>query len=232
VYVRAAGDPLWPAREGLGELATMKHRLGSAAYAAQYQQQPAPAGGTIFKREWFRYYNALPKVRDWVASWDMTFKNGSSNDWVVGLVGVRSDADLYIVDRAKGQWDFSQTCQHVEQLSRHDPQVRTILIEDTANGPAIINMLGRRLSGVVGVTPEGGKVARASAAQPFIEAGNLWLPNPLAHGRAQPDRAWVTDFVDECCAFPHAAHDDDVDALTQLIARVIDPKQQFVSCVW
>ena len=64
IQVREPGDLLWPAREGHPELKTAKHMLGSAAYAGQYQQRPAPAGGTIFEREWFQYYDQLPLVRD------------------------------------------------------------------------------------------------------------------------------------------------------------------------
>lgn len=217
--VREPGDLLWPARDGRPELDMQKRLLGSAAYDAQYQQRPAPAGGSIFKRDWFKYYDVLPRGTGWLQSWDMTFKGRASSDYVVGLQAVRNGADLYLVDRVKGQWDFTETCRQVDALRRRYPHTDTTLIEDAANGPAIIDTLRHRVSGLIPVTPEGGKDARAHAATPFIEAGNLRLPNPRPQGRLVPERAWVDDFLDQCCAFPHGAHDDDVDALTQLIAR-------------
>ncbi len=225
VQQRAPGEVLWTAREGPAELDRLKQMLGSAAYSGQYQQRPAPAGGLLFKREWFKFYPELPRVSSWWQSWDMTFKDSASSDYVVGLQAARQGADLYLVDRVKGRWAFNDTYQRVLALCRQYPQTRTILIEEAANGPAIINALSREIPGIIGVTPEGGKYARAQAAQPMIEAGNVWLPNPRPHGRLMPDRAWVDDFIDQCCAFPTGAHDDDIDAFSQLVARCLQPER-------
>ena len=62
------------------------------------------------------------------------------------------------------------------------------------------------------MNPEGGKVARAAAASPLIEAGNVYLPHPQI-------APWVMDFIEECAAFPNGAHDDQVDAMTQALLR-------------
>jgi predicted phage terminase large subunit-like protein len=195
--------------------------LGSAAYAGQYQQRPAPAGGLLFHREWFKFYNELPPVETWLHSWDMTFKDSASSDYVVGFQAACQGADIYLIDRRKGQWAFTETCWQVLELRRRYPETEAILIEDAANGPAIINVLARQVPGIIGVTPEGGKYARAQAASPLVEAGNVWLPNPRPHGRLLPERAWVDEFLHECCVFPRGAHDDDVDAFTQLVARCV-----------
>lgn len=227
VYHRALGDVLWPVREGPRILAQQKVALGSAAYAGQYQQAPAPAGGLLFHRHWFKFYDELPRVESWLQSWDMTFKDSPSSDYVVGLQAARQGADIYLIDRRKGQWAFNETCRHVLELHQLYPQTTTILIEDAANGPAIINVLGRQVPGIIGVTPAGGKCARAQAASPVVEAGNVWLPNPRPHGRLVPERAWVDDFIHECCVFPRGAHDDDVDAFSQLVARCIINRAPF-----
>jgi predicted phage terminase large subunit-like protein len=224
VHEQAAGDLLWPERDSPAVLAEQKRLLGSAGYSGQYQQRPAPAGGLIFQRSWFKFYDDVPPLSTWVQSWDMTYKNGASNDYVVGLVGGWTGADIYLVDRVKGQWDFRESCRQVKALKVKYPQTAKIYIEDAANGPAIINMLGREVQGIIGVKPEGGKEARAQAAQPLAEAGNIWLPNPRPHGRLIPARAWVDDFLDQCCAFPTGAHDDDVDAFSQLVAQWLQPQ--------
>jgi predicted phage terminase large subunit-like protein len=225
IYHRALGDVLWPAREGPAVLARQKVVLGSAAYAGQYQQRPAPAGGLLFRREWFKFYDELPRVGSWLQSWDMTFKDTPSSDYVVGLQAARLGADVYLIDRVTGQWDFTETCRQVLQLGRQYPETRTILIEEAANGSAIINVLSRQVSGIIPVSPEGGKYARAQAAQPMVEAGNVWLPNPRPHGRLRPERAWVDAFLHQLCVFPTGAHDDDVDAFTQLVARCVQPER-------
>jgi predicted phage terminase large subunit-like protein len=223
---RETGDVLWPEREGAVVLAQQRQLLGSAAYAGQYQQRPAPAGGAIFRREWFRYYDELPLQLEIAQSWDMAFKDKADNDYVVGLVAGRRGADIYVIDRMKGQWSFSESCRQVEALSRRYPATTRILIEDAANGPAIIDFLRHRIASITAVQPEGGKIARAQAAQPRVEAGNVYLPNPRWHGWLSPDRDWVDDFLYQVTVFPHGAHDDDVDAFTQLVVRWQQPEEE------
>ena len=45
------------------------------------------------------------------------------------------------------------------------------VIEDKANGPAVIQSLAHEIPGILAVQPRGGKVARAYAVSPLIEAG-------------------------------------------------------------
>ena len=219
IITRDTGDVLWPEREGPAVLAKQKVLLGSADYAGQYQQRPAPAGGLIFQRDWFRFYDELPAGLEIAQSWDMAFKDGKDNDYVVGLVAGRCGADIYLIHRVKGQWAFGESCRQVEALTRRYPDTGTILIEDAANGPAIIDALTHRIAGIIAVSPEGGKRARAQAVQPRIEAGNVHLPNPRPHGTLIPERAWVEDFLHQLTVFPRGVHDDDVDAFTQLLVR-------------
>ena len=230
VVTRKPGHLLWPAREGPTELALQRRQLGSTAFDTQYQQRPAPAGGRLFKRAWFKFYDEPPRVSTWLASWDMSFKGGPSNDYVVGLQAAREGADVYLVDRVKGQWDFTETRRQVVRLHGRYPETQTTLIEEAANGPAIINVLTGQIAGIIPVRPDGGKYARAEAAAPMVEAGNVWLPDPQPHGRSLPERAWVNDFLHQLCVFPTGAHDDDVDAFSQLIARCVRPESNWL--VW
>ena len=73
-------------------------------------------------------------------------------------------------------------------------------------------MLTHEIPGILPVNPSGGKIARAAAVSPLVEAGNVYLPHPLP-------APWVNDFIEECAAFPNGAHDDQVDAMTQAIIR-------------
>ena len=99
-------------------------------------------------------------------------------------------------------------------------QASRIFVEDAANGPAIIDTLTHEIGGIIAVKPEGGKLARASASEPRVEAGNVYLPSPTApNGARIPGRAWVDDFIEQLAAFPTGDHDDDVDAFTQLMVR-------------
>src|SRR5262245_14528605 len=152
--------------------------------------------------------------------WFVGLGGSKTSDFVVGLLAGRRGATVYLLDRIKRKMDFVETCRAIGQLTERYPDTSTVLIEDAANGPAVISALQEQVRGVLPVKPEGGKVARAQAVQPQIEAGQVLLPRPRdADGREVAGRGWVEDFVTTCALFPNGAHDDDVDALTQLLVR-------------
>src|SRR5690606_10242595 len=67
------------------------------------------------------------------------------------------------------------------------------------------------ISGLIPVGVDGSKEARAAASTPHVEAGNWYLPHPEMKGAE-----WVHDFINELSSFPTGAHDDQVDAFSQL----------------
>lgn len=214
------GELLWPARFGDTELTELKARLGSYGASAQLQQRPSPAGGGLIKRDWWQFYAALPDTFDAVAaSWDCAFKDLDDSDYVVGQVWGKLGARRYLLDQVRGRMGFPATVTAVQALSAKWPQAHLKLIEDKANGTAVIQTLQTKIPGIVAINPEGGKVARAHAISPQIEAGNVYLPEPSL-------APWVSDFLEECAAFPMGAHDDQVDAMTQMLNRWNNPTEQ------
>jgi predicted phage terminase large subunit-like protein len=212
---RKEGEPLWPEfgfdRKRLDEI---KRDVGSYTFNALYQQRPSAQEGGMLKRNWWKYYRQLPPLDELIQSWDCTFKDSDGSDFVAGHVWGRKGAQYFLVDRVKARMDLPTTVQSVRNMTAKHPKGLIKLIEDKANGPAVIQLLKNRIPGMIAVNPEGGKIARASAVSPAIEAGNVFLPSPdIAH--------WVHDFVEECAAFPKGAHDDDVDAMTQALNRLI-----------
>jgi predicted phage terminase large subunit-like protein len=231
------GELLWSDRFGIPEIESLKRSLGSYAAAGQLQQRPSPSGGGIFKRHWFRYFQPrganlppvivqLPdgtqisivaieaphRVDEQIQSWDCAFKDLQTSDYVVGQAWARLGAAYLLADQIRARMDCPTTVKAVRALSEKWPGSLAKLIEDKANGSAVIQMLGREIPGLLPVNPEGGKIARAAAVSPLIEAGNIYLPHPLW-------APWVNDFIEECAAFPNGAHDDQVDAMTQALLR-------------
>jgi predicted phage terminase large subunit-like protein len=191
----------------------MKQSLGSYGAAGQLQQEPAPAVGGIYHRDWWRYYEAFPQfIEETIQSWDLTFKSAAKGDvdYVVGQVWGRKGADYYLLDQVRGQWDFVQTLDEMLKLNERWPKAHLKLIEDKANGPAVISVLKNQVGGIVPVEPYLSKEARAYAVSPYVESGHVYLP-----ARAE----WVGPFVDRCAKFPRVDHDDEIDAMNQAITR-------------
>jgi predicted phage terminase large subunit-like protein len=107
--------------------------------------------------------------------------------------------------------NFLATLQAIRAVRTMFPRVRAALIEDKANGSAIINVLQQEMF-CLPVNPKGGKVARVNAVSAAVESGHVFLP------RSAP---WVSDFVDQASAFPNAAHDDMVDSMSQALTYLI-----------
>lgn len=211
---RAPGEALCPALFTRETLERTKARVGSYWWNALYQQRPSPDEGGMLKRSWWKFYRQAPDAFDEIIqSWDMAFKETNTSDYVVGQVWGRKGADKYLLDQVRDRMDFPATIQAVRSLSAKWPQARTKLVEDKANGPAVIATLKREIPGLIAVNPEGGKEARVAAVSPDIEAGNVYLPDPSI-------APWVHDFIEECAAFPKGAHDDQVDAISQALIRL------------
>jgi predicted phage terminase large subunit-like protein len=155
----------------------------------------------------------VSKFDEIIQSWDLAFKDLKTSDYVAGGLWARRAANKYLLHQIHDRLSFPKTVQAVRDMSRNWPAAGAKLIEDRANGPAVIQTLRDEIPGIIEIDPQGGKVARCQAVSPTIEAGNVFLPHPrLAH--------WVDGFINECASFPTGAHDDQVDAMSQAIIRL------------
>ena len=113
----------------------------------------------IFKRDWWPYYDNLPRdIEEVVQSWDLSVKGGAGHDYVVCLVAARRGADIYLIDRHKAQEGFPETLQSIRKMCERYPAARRILVEDTANGPAVIATLRHEIRGIIPVKPTGWEI--------------------------------------------------------------------------
>lgn len=217
ILARPLGAPLWP-DHGFDEkwAEKTKKSVGSRTWESLFQGRPTVADGSIFLREWWRYYNSLPPVFDEIVlSWDMAFKDHDDSDFVVGQAWGKIRADRYLLDQVRGRMNFPKTLRAVVEFKNKWPSAQRILIEDKANGPAVISTLQRDIQGVIPVEPEGGKIVRAHAVTGQIESGNVFLPSKAI-------APWIDDFINEMTAFPNGANDDQVDAATQALTNLAE----------
>ena len=212
---RKIGEPLWP-EFGFDKewAAKTKKSIGSQAWASLYQQRPSPQEGSIVNRNWWKYYRQAPeKLDEVIQSWDCAFKETADGSYVVGQVWGRKGANKYLLDQFRARIDFTGTIRAIRTLSAKWPEGRLKLVEEAANGPAVISTLKQEISGIVPVRAQGSKEARLHAVAPDIEAGNVYIPDPSI-------APWIHDYVEELAAFPNGANDDQVDATSQALYRL------------
>lgn len=207
---RNIGDALVPELGFDEEWAKNKRiEVGERTWTSLYQQRPAPESGAIFKREWINKVDAAPlQYDDILTSWDFSFKGTKESDFVAGQVWVRKGSDFYLIDQVRARYDFTQSIKATERIQVKHSNCRKILVEDKANGPAIINSLKSKISGIIPITPRESKEARAYAVTPFFEAGNVHIVKDVPH---------ADEFIEELVSMPNGLHDDTVDACTQAL---------------
>lgn len=187
---------------------------GARAWAALYQCAPRVEGGNLVQRAWWRYYDAREAAADYgaqVISVDATFKGTDTSDYVAITVWGKRDNSYYLRYCLNRHLDFPGTVAAIRAVRQLYPAARSVLIEDKANGSAIIQTLQAEMF-CIPVNPLGGKEARVNAVSPAIESGHVYLPQ---------DEPWLAEYVDQWSAFPAGAHDDMVDSSTQALSYLL-----------
>ncbi len=217
LFGRPPGEPLCPGLWDMGALKDAEKAMPPIMWAAQYQQRPAPIGGAIIKADWIERWTVLPdNLTDFRQSWDLTFDSAGS--LVVGQVWARSGADFYLVDQARGRWDFTEQIEKIIAFSKRWPQAKKIYIEKKANGAAAISTLKNKIAGIIPVQVSGdnGKVVRLTAVSGVFNSHNVYIP-------ASSIAPWAGEvgvldsYVHELVLFPNSKNDDQVDATSQVL---------------
>ena len=127
----------------------------------------------------------------------------------------RSGADIYIWDLVNEKMTFTESVAAVRTLTGKWPKARAKVIENKANGPAIVDLLKKQIPGMVEFNPKGSKQERALSVTPYFEAGNIHFPKPET-------APWVHDTIQDLLMFPKGEYKDDIDALVQAILYLMD----------
>ena len=223
MHHREEGKPLHEAREPIEILHTLKANMGSYAFAAQYQQTPAPVGGGIIKTAWFRYYEHLPpyKSDDRIyQSWDTASKDGELNDYSVCTTWLKRGPDIYLLDVVRDKFEYPMLRQAAITQYRKYPKLFRLIIEDKGSGIGLIQDLKQDGIYAKAFRPETDKVTRMASETPAIEGGNVYLPTKAP---------WLDDYLHELSRFPNGKHDDQVDSTSQALnvmtkSKIIIPR--------
>ena len=210
---------------------TKKAELAPRFWTALYQGRPAPDVGDVWLKTWWRRYDEpkwqqqpdgtfrLPGVDKALLSVDCAFKDKQTSDYVTIGVWGKWDAETYLIYQVWARLSFTDTCSALVRVANLFPDCYSKLVEDKANGTAVIDSLKKTVTGLLPIVPVQHKRARAEAVSPFIRAGNVYLPTQRLASMA-PEISWdVEALITEATSFPNGAHDDQVDQVSQALAE-------------
>ena len=212
---RRAGDALAPEREPLEILDKLKLQIGSDAFSAQYQQEPAPPGGAMIKRAWVRRWDKLPTQPEHLfilQSWDTASKGGPENDWSACTTWLFAKPKRYfLLDVYRQRMDYPALKAAVQERARFWKATR-VLVEDAGTGTSLVQELRGHVSGIVDVKPEGDKISRMAVASAKFESGQVFFPEKAS---------WLPDLEAELFSFPGSRHDDQCDSISQALQETV-----------
>lgn len=212
---RNIGEALWDDKYDRESLLSKQSEVGSRAWSALYQQRPSPDEGGLIKKQWFVEYD--PKTVDFSENpakfyLDTAYTDKERNDPTAALAYVRIGADIYLTGGFSKQIDFNVQMTFVPEFAREHGYTNKslILVEPKATGKSLVQVLKKNTAMNIkeAEAPKESKVARVNSVAAMIEAGRVHVPK---------GQIWVLDFLNECAAFPNAAHDDMVDCLSGIL---------------
>jgi predicted phage terminase large subunit-like protein len=219
---RKIGERIWPEWFGPDHFAQFKRN--PRAWAALYQQRPAPEQGTYFKADWLRVTEKLPPrehLRIYGGS-DYAVTADGGDYTVHAVVGLDAEGRMYLVDlwrkrSASDEW-VESFCDLVLQWkpmgwAEEPGQIKSGV------GPFLDRRMRERRAFVARepFPAHGDKGVRAQSMRGRMALDGLYVP---------AGAPWLADFRRELLTFPAGRHDDQVDAIGlvgQLLDKMVPP---------
>lgn len=218
---------------------------GERVWNALYQGHPSAQNGNLFRDSWWKRYCRriggdtedggtysridIADMEYTCLSVDATFKKTETSDRVAITLWGLSQKNAYLYKLINKRMGFTETVERIKRLCGEYPGIDQLIIEDKANGSAIIDTLKYTdgIPPIVAVNPLGGKYSRAQAVSPFIAGGSVYIPVDFT----ESERREIEDdnhietgygrFLYQMSHFPFAKNDDMVDSMSQALSRLI-----------
>jgi predicted phage terminase large subunit-like protein len=180
----------------------------------------------LFKREWFQFVDAAPKVARRARGWDTAATEGGG-DFTAGVRICEHKDQFFVEDVVCDQLSPAG----VEALMKHTAHADGVACgqreekEGGASGKMVVAARLKLLKGYdyKGVEISGDKVTRSKPFRAQVEGGNVFLVRG----------PWNEAYIRELCDFPTGKHDDRVDASSCAFnAVLLEPEPQEEYFTW
>lgn len=205
------GDYLWA--EQYGDYKGIEMAVGKSVYDTQYQQDPKGADKTVVKKEDIQYADIeeFEFFSQSYASHDLPFKGGDTNDLHGSLVAFSKNGNLYIDDVDESHRAYKEQKAWITVIADAYPGILQV-VEDKANGPAIINDLQTLLSGTL-IAFDPGQDDKYKR----LEIARVYMNKVFFLRRGGQVRENVQRLIDRLLEFPFVKYKDIVDAFSMLV---------------
>lgn len=237
--------PIWETKHTKEQLLQLKS-ADPYTYSSQYDQRPSPLGGSMFKKEHWRFYdrydhannrlyideNSVIKIEYKNIYADTASKTADFNDYsVFQCWGKGEDGRIYLIDQVRGKWESPDLRRKfLRFIDRHEFFHRKVglglryrKVEDKSSGTGLIQDINReRGSGyITGIPRDKDKVSRSMGCLPQMAQGNVVIPRKAF---------WLNDYVDEFAKFTPVMshkHDDQIDPTLDAISEMLIQDDNF-----
>ena len=202
------------------DLIELKLNLGSYGYAGQIMQTPSPLDGGIWQQTIIPINDKdldelIPKLKHLGTDWDLAYTEKQTNSASAFVTAGLLENKMYI-DNIGFDWlEFPKLIPFMKaQKAPH-------YIEAKASGKSAKQTLTNQGIPAIEVNIEGGdKIARATLATPYAEAGMVYCRRSILEKLYNDDKQGIL-------VFPNGKGDDLQDALVQSINRLLAKPQVF-----
>lgn len=217
--IETESDYLWP--EQFGDYKGIEKSAGSSVFNTQYQQDPVNSDKSIIHEEDIQYADIedFDYFSQTYTSHDLPFKGAEENDLHGTVIGFWRNGKLYIDDMDEDHRYYREQKQWITTIADAYPGVLQI-VEDKANGPAVIDDLRNLLDGrLIAFNPgTDDKEKRLEIAQVYMK--DVYF---LRHGGQLREKCAV--LIRRLLDFPFVRYKDIVDAFSMLLLYVFVDNQ-------
>lgn len=204
-------------------------QVDNYVFQSQYQQEPIILGGSVIKRDWFRYYNSNVdyNYNKIVIAGDTAMSAKEHADYTCLLVGgVTEQGKLHILQMVHERLEYPELKKAAINLynawqRKDQTSASAIYLENKASGIQLIQDFQATALPVMPIDVTKDKLARVEEVLEYIASGQVFLPENELFG----DNPII---LSECEAFTRdlsQSHDDIVDCLVHLINNTIANRQ-------
>lgn len=205
------GDLLWSER--FGDYSQLKMEVGIEDFETQYNQIPAKSRLNVIQDEMIHYISDKEYeefklgIEFHYGSHDCPVKDKETSDFH-GFTEAYSKAnELVITDSMLEHMSYVKEKEYITNLNTVDPAIVQV-IEDKANGAALVQDLSMDVPGIVAFNPG----TRSKTQR--LELASIYMEQGLVRFR-KTER--VEELISHLKKFPLLEHDDDVDSFSQLV---------------